>query len=125
MSYKFNPISGQLDYYEDTTPVKIALTCSTTTSTNLSLGDIFTVTLTGNTILGNPTNPIDAENYVWFIKQDGSGNRTVTLGNKFSIPSSATTPLPFSTGSNQMDMLCVVADTSADKFYVVSFIPGY
>lgn len=106
-------------------PLTDTLTYSSTLATDASLADVFRVTLTGNVTLSNPTNPIDGKAITWEITQDGTGSRTVTLGNKFVIPSTATTPLAWSTAAGKTDILCVRYNSSADKFYVVSMVGGY
>lgn len=106
-------------------PHVVALTYAATLNTDASVGDIFDVTLTGNATLANPTNPTDGKTIRWRIRQDGTGNRTVTLGNKFVIPSSATSPLPFSTAANAMDVLAATYHAGRDKWDVVAFVMGY
>jgi hypothetical protein len=98
---------------------------SSTINTDAGAGDIFDITLTGNTTLANPTNPVNGKTLRWRITQDSTGSRTVTLGNKFNIPSSATSPLPFSTAANKMDMLAATYHAGRDKWDVVAFVPGY
>jgi hypothetical protein len=98
---------------------------SSTINTDAGAGDIFDITLTGNTTLANPTNPVNGKTLRWRITQDPTGNRTVTLGNKFNIPSSATSPLPFSTAANKMDMLAATYHAGRDKWDIVAFVPGY
>lgn len=106
-------------------PTVVALTYAATLNTDASSGDIFDVTLTGNATLANPTNPVDGQTIRWRIRQDGTGNRAVTLGDKFVIPSSATSPLPFSTAANKMDVLAATYHAGRDKWDVVAFVMGY
>ena len=106
-------------------PTVVSLPYAATLNTDASAGDIFDVTLTGNATLANPTNPVDGKTIRWRIAQDATGNRTVTLGNKFVIPSSATSPLPFSTSANAMDILAATYHAGRDKWNVVSFVMGY
>jgi hypothetical protein len=101
------------------------LTYSSVLTTDANVANIFDVTLTGNTTLANPTNASNGKTLRWRIRQDGSGNRTVTLGNKFNIPDSATSPLPFSTDAGKMDILAATYHADRDKWDVVSFVPGY
>jgi hypothetical protein len=103
----------------------VPLAYAATISTDASAGDIFDVTLTGNATLGNPTNPVDGKTLRWRIRQDGTGNRAVTLGDKFVIPSSATRPLPFSTAANKMDILAATYHAGRDKWDIVAMVPGY
>lgn len=106
-------------------PHVVNMTFSSTISTDASLGDIFDITLTGSGLLANPSNPVDGKTLRWRISQDGSGNRPLSLGNKFNIPSTATSPLPFSTGVNKMDILGATYDSQRDKWDVIAFVPGY
>jgi hypothetical protein len=103
----------------------VPLAYAATISTDASAGDIFDVTLTGPATLGNPTNPVDGKTLRWRIRQDGTGNRAVTLGDKFVIPSSATSPLPFSVAANKMDILAATYHAGRDKWDVVAMVPGY
>ena len=98
---------------------------SSTINTDAGIGDIFDITLTGNATLSNPTNPVNGKTLRWRITQDATGNRTVALGNKFNLPSSATTPLPWSTAANKMDVLAATYHAGRDKWDIVAFVPGY
>lgn len=103
----------------------VQLSFSDPLATDASSGDVFDVTLTGNITLSNPTNPTDGKTLRWRILQDGTGNRTVTLGNNFVIPSSATDPLPWSTAANAMDILAATYHAGRGKWDIVAFVPGY
>jgi hypothetical protein len=86
--------------------------------------------LTGAYTLANPVpDPgasfADGCRLVWRLQQDGVGGRVVTLGSKFYIPSSATSPLPFSTAAHATDVLAAMYNLADDKWDVVSFVPGY
>jgi hypothetical protein len=105
--------------------IVVPLSYAATITTDLTAGFVFKVTITGNLLLENPTGGVDGTSYMWRIKQDGTGGRTVSLGTKFTIPSSATTPLAWSTDPNAMDMLVAQYDSDADLFYVTAMIPGY
>jgi hypothetical protein len=96
-----------------------------TVNTNATAAQIFDMTLTDNITLANPTNSVDGVTVRWRIKQDGGGNRGVTLGDKFQIPSSATSPLSFSTSSNATDLLAATYDLNRDKWDIIAFVPGY
>lgn len=106
-------------------PAVATLTYSATVATNAASGDIFDLTLTGNVTLANPTNPVDGKTLRWRIRQDSTGSRTVTLGNKFQIPSSATTPLAWSTAANAMDILAATYHAGRDKWDLVALVTGY
>jgi hypothetical protein len=64
----------------------VALTDAATVATDASLGAVFTLTLTGNHTLGNPTNKVPGQTYLWVITQDGSGGHTLSYGSDFTWP---------------------------------------
>lgn len=103
----------------------VNLTFNTTLNTDASAGDIFDVILTDNVTLENPTNPVNGKTIRWRITQDNSGSRTVTLGNKFNIPSSASDPLPWSITADKMDVLAATYHSGRDKWDIIAFVPGY
>ena len=106
------------------TPTITELIYSSNVTTDLSTGEIFTITLTGDLGLENPINGIPGRAYTWWIRQDGSGNHAISLGNAFSIPTSATLPLSFSNSAGYMDMLAI-RYSNASTSYVISLVPGY
>jgi hypothetical protein len=103
----------------------VDLSYSSTINTDSSSGDIFDITLTGDATLANPTNPINGKTLRWRITQDGTGNWVITLGNKFNAPSSASSPLPWSTTPNSMDILAATYHSGRDVWDIVAFVPGY
>jgi hypothetical protein len=98
---------------------------SGTINTPANSGQIFDITLSGSGLLANPTSGIDGQTVRWRISQGGAGNRQLSLGNKFRVPSTATSPLPVSTASGAMDILAATYDSGRDKWDVVAFVPGY
>ncbi len=90
----------------------------------LNSRDIF-ITLTGNYTVLNPASPINGEVIKWHFKQGGTGSSIISLDSKFVLPSSATTPLPWSTGVNKTDLLAGIYNSGDDKLYIVSLVPGY
>jgi hypothetical protein len=103
----------------------VELSFNTTLVTDASSGDIFNVTLTDNTTIANPTNPVDGKSIRWRISQDSTGGWTVTLGDKFNIPSSASSPLPFSVASGVTDLVAATYHSGRDKWDIIAFVPGY
>lgn len=77
------------------TPAPVTLTDGTTIATDASLSKTFSLTLTGNHTLSNPTNLLSGQNYRWIVTQDASGNRTLAYGTlfKFSGASTLTTTI--------------------------------
>lgn len=100
-------------------------TVSGNVATNVANSQIFDMIVTGTTTLSNPTNSVNGVTVRWRITQDGTGNHSISLDNKFQIPSSASSPLPFSIGANSMDVLAATYHAGRDKWDVVAFVPGY
>jgi hypothetical protein len=73
------------------TPAVLALTFASTLNTNCALAQAFSTTLTGNMTLANPTNAVAGQTYRWFLKQDATGSRTLTLGSAFKTAGGAPT----------------------------------
>lgn len=121
------PDETQFEELIDSSVGKIIVptTYSGTLVTDLTKGHVFTITVTGDMEISNPTGGIDGNSYIWRIKQDTTGGHAITLGTKFKLPSSATTPLGWSTTAGAMDIFVAQYDSSADVFYVLSMIPGY
>ena len=71
-----------------------ALTDGATIATNAALGNFFTVTIAGNRTLSYPTGvPSGKRQMVLYeITQDGTGNRTLTLGSGFTPSSMSLNP---------------------------------
>lgn len=118
-------VNGTAQFYQIFPTVSGLGNVSGTVNSNASLAQVFDMTLTGNITLANPTNPIDGVTIRWRLRQDNSGNKGLTLGNKFVIPSTATSPLPVSTSANAMDILAATYHAGRDKWDVVAFVPGY
>jgi hypothetical protein len=94
-------------------------------STDASTGQIFDMTVTGSTTLSNPTNAINGTTIRWRIQQDGTGGHSVSFDTKFVIPSSASSPLSWSTAANAMDVLAATYHAGRDKWDIVAFVTGY
>lgn len=88
-------------------------------------GGMVDVTLYSNLSVANPENPINGATWRFRFKQDAVGNRIVTLGSKFKIPSSASNPLPWSTAPHAVDIMAATYHAGTDRWHVVAFIPGY
>jgi hypothetical protein len=93
-------------------------------NTAANSGDIFDVHLIGSGLFANPTLGNNGQTIRWRITHGASGI-PVSLGNKFDIPSSASSPLPWSTSSGVMDVLAATYHSSRDKWDIIAFIPGY
>jgi hypothetical protein len=92
--------------------------------TNASLGSIFDITLIASGTLNNPSNTTDGQSLRWRISFDDN-SIPLTLGDKFNIPSSASSPLPFSVVSGVTDLLAATYHSGRDKWDIIAFVPGY
>jgi hypothetical protein len=61
----------------------IPLTSGATVNWDLSLGNIFTLTLGTNATLANPTNMVAGTYYALSVTQDATGNRTLSYGSAY------------------------------------------
>lgn len=95
-----------------------ALLDGATINTDCSKSDNFKVTLAGNRTLANPTNAKDGQIITWLLKQDATGNRTVTLGAKFRTAE----PIHLSNTASATDYLQAVYNLGDDKFDVINFV---
>jgi len=102
----------------------VALTDGANIATNASLSSHFRVTLGGNRTLDNPTGGTDGQRVLWEITQDGTGGRTLALGNKFRFGTDILNAT-LSTTPNAKDFLGAIYNSTADLWYVVSFVKGY
>ena len=118
-------VDSPIQFHAGVLPKIVALTYASSLATDASTGEIFDVTLTGNATLANPDNSVDGKTLRWRIKQDGTGSRAVTLGSKFRLPSSASSPLPFSTAANKTDLLAATYNAASDSWDVIAFVMGY
>lgn len=106
-------------------PVVVSLgSVSGTINTDASLGDIFDLTVVASGTLANPTNPTDGQSLRWRIIYGGSGI-PISLDSSFSIPNSASNPLPFSSSSGVMDVLGATYHAGRNKWDIIAFVPGY
>ncbi len=102
----------------------VNLTDGATINTNAALGNHFRVILGGNRTLANPTNATDGQRILFEITQDGTGSRTLALGNKFAFGVDIT-EVTLSTAINKKDFIGVQYNSTADKFYVIAVAKGY
>lgn len=77
-----------------------------------TLGDVFTVTLTGNITAVMPASPVHGTKMTWILQQDGTGSRTLTLPGNASV----NLPLTLSTGGNAVDILTWIYDLNTTKW---------
>lgn len=89
-------------------------------ATDAAVADVFDVTPNASFTLSNPTNGQDGQAIVWRIKQDATGSRVITLGNKFRV-SSEIAAVVLSTAANAIDHLGARYNSADDKWDVEAF----
>jgi hypothetical protein len=99
----------------------VTLTDGATITTNAALSRHFRVTLGGNRILANPTNPTDGQRVLWELAQDGTGSRTIVLDTAFNLGGQT---LILSTGAGKVDYLGAIYRGVASKWDVIALPAG-
>ena len=109
------------------TSAVVALTDGATIALDASQGNHFRVTLGGNRTLGVPTNPVDGQKITIEFIQDGTGSRTITLSGGAGGFSYGTdiTVVTLTTTANKRDFVGAIYNSTANTWYVVSFIKGF
>jgi len=77
---------------------------------NLATQQVAEVTLTGNATLANPTSMVAGGTYLAFIKQDGTGSRTLAYGTDYDFGASGAPTLTTTAGA--LDIITFVSDGS-------------
>jgi len=106
-------VSQQWTKGQSATP--IALTYGATVAMDMSLSNNFSLSLTGNAILGLPTNIQPGQSGVIAVSQDASGGRTLGFNSVFKF-ANATAPV-LSTAPSAVDYLCYYVE-SATRIFV-------
>ena len=84
------------------------LTYASTLTLDMSAGNNYAVTLTGNATLANPTNLVAGQSGVIKLTQDGTGSRTLAYGSNWDFPAGAAPTL--TTTANAVDILVYYVD---------------
>ena len=87
-----------------------AISYASTITLDFRTANNFSMTLTGNVTLANPSNISAGQSGVLFITQDGTGGRTAAFGTYWDF-SDGTAPT-LSTGANAVDMIAWIARSS-------------
>jgi len=102
----------------------VLLPYSATVVTDARLGKVFDLVITGNCILANPANAGDGKKIQWRISASGA-DRQLSLGDKFVLPSTATTTFPVTIPSGKLIIFLAEYYQPADKWLIESYIPAY
>jgi hypothetical protein len=94
---------------QSSTPV--GLTFGSTITPNFSSGNIFTVTLTGNATLANPSNLVAGQCGQIFLTQDSTGSRTLAYGSEWNFPGGTTPALTTTAGATDVLSFCSWSST--------------
>jgi hypothetical protein len=100
------------------------LTFAATVAVDASLGNDFTLTMTGPATLGNPTNSSNGQKILFAIRQDGTGSRVLTLGSDYRLGTDIPSVV-LSTAANKTDYLGVRYNATDSKWDVIAFTKGY
>jgi len=95
----------------------VTLTDEATIAVDASNGNNFRVVLGGSRTLGNPTNAVGGWTFNILIKQDGTGSRELSYGNKYAFVDGEEPTL--SEGANEIDILSGYYDNTEDLFFCV------
>ncbi len=102
----------------------VTLTYAATVTTDVSLSDMFRITLTGNLVLANPTNPMDGQTVTWELTQDATGGRLISFGTAFAFGTDIPT-VTLTTTPNKTDFIGAVYRSSVSKWRVIALSRGY
>jgi hypothetical protein len=80
-----------------------------TINTDCSLSNVFRVVLGGDRTLADPTNLVDGGTYVWMVRQDSTGGRSLTYGSAFIWMGGNVTP-SLSVDPGATDLITCISD---------------
>lgn len=107
-------------YKKELAPV--SLTDASTIYTDASLGNVFDVSIAGNRIMAEPTNPVDGKAILYRITQSGSNN-LITWNSAFSFGAGSAPTL--STVSGKMDLIGFQRSAAKGKWLCTGFTIGF
>lgn len=93
----------------------IAVADAANISLPVTAGNNFAITLGGNHLIQNPTNPLDGQLVTIRLTQDGTGHRVPNWGTHFKFPSA--TPPTFSVGAGAVDIVKFIWDATLNVGY--------
>jgi hypothetical protein len=84
------------------------LTYATTITPTVTAANCFTVTLTGNATLANPTGLKAGAHYMFVVKQDTTGSRTLSFGTAYKWQGGTAPAL--TTAASATDIISAISD---------------
>lgn len=108
-------------------PTTFALTSEASVASdwnNIADGGTFTLTTLQDFTLANPTNLITSKKVTYRIKQDGTGNRTITLDSVFHLGTDIPAVI-LTTIAGAVDYLVCYYDTLDNRIDIVALVKGY
>ena len=106
-------------------PTVAALADAVTIVVDATLGNVFDVTLGGTPrTLGNPTGAINGQKFLFRVRQDITGSRTLAFDTKYRFGADLTSVV-LSTAAGQLDRIGVEYVSVDDKFDVIALMRGY
>lgn len=104
----------------------VALTDAATIAVDAALGNNFAVTLGGNRTMGAPSNAtVDGQEIKFRIRQDGTGNRTLTWNAVYSFGSDISAAPVLSTAANKVDYISFKWDATNSHWHCIGYGRGY
>ncbi len=86
---------------------------------------IFDLTLTGDHLLGNPSNPqFDGQGVIFRVKQGPGGNHLLTYDTLYGFGSDVTSPT-LSTAAGAIDYITARWDATSGLWHVLAVAKGY
>ena len=102
----------------------VALTDAVTIATDASLGSVYTVTISGNRTMGNPTNAVAGKRITYQIRQDAVGGRTINWDTNFRFSQDVPSPT-LSTSANLTDYIGFMYNAISSKWDCLAISIGY
>lgn len=106
----------------------VTLTDAATVAIDANLGNTFRLTMTSGIgatrALGNPTNATDGQMILIEVIQDVTGSRLLTYGTNYAFGSLVTSPT-LTTTASKADFLGFMYNSTAGKWRMIAFAPGY
>jgi hypothetical protein len=111
-------VSGTTTFAATASMHVTALTYAATITPNCALANYFTLTLTGNTTLANPSNITAGSSYVFSIAQDATGSRTMSFGSVFKFANKTAPTLTTTAGA--VDVLTCFSPDGTSLYAILS-----